>query len=193
MNAYQSFKLFISLREHFTRKGYDYFEKRGKCFMNTPEKFQLVKEHDKRLYEKFARTYPDSLRNFYVANFTANSSIKWIGSLDSSGNYDIYMDFEKFRQAPTRYFKNSVTEIENYCYNNNVSFKNYLLSDRIWQLTDVHTRHIINKLTKFTERLAPKQYRKDIMVMEKYGKFVSINSIEEYGSILKEKIENLKN
>ena len=191
MKPYLSFKLFISIREHFKNKKYDYFEKRGKHFLNSPDKFKTIRPQDKRYYEQFAREYSDSVRDFYVANFAHDSGIKWIGSLDNNDAHSLYLDYIKFRQAPQRYFKNSIDSIVNHCESENITFKKFLLMGSGFDLTDIHTRNILNQLTKFGAKRDPLYDAKNFQ-LENYAKFVSINSLDEYAHILKDKLKHLK-
>jgi len=193
MRTYQSFKIYISIREHFKNKKYDYFEKRGKHFLNSPQKFEQVKPHELKLYEKYAREYNDNVRNFYVANFVDNRPIRWIGDLDTDYAHNVYMDFIKFRQAPTRYFKNSVAEIVEYLNAENITFKKFLLSGSGFVLTNVHTMNILNQLTNLSSNAKRDPlYNDKFFKLEKYAKFVSINSLDEYSHILKDTLKHLK-
>jgi len=194
MKPYQSFKIFISIREHFKNKKYDYFEKRGKHFLNSPEKFKQIKPQDKRYYEQYAREYGDSVRDFYVANFANSIGTRWVGSLDNSDSHNCYMDFIKFKQAPTRYFKNSIDAIVEHLNAENITFKKFLLMGSCFDLTNIHTMNIINQLTNLSiNAKRDPLYDDKFFNLEKYAKFVSINSLDEYASILREKTKNLKN
>lgn len=76
MNAFDVFKDYVTLKNHFTTKSYDYFKHQGKSRTVTPASFNQRK--DKIFFMKLAK-HQDP-KHFLVANFVESDNV-WIGDL----------------------------------------------------------------------------------------------------------------
>lgn len=82
MKAIEAYLLYLSLKQHFTTKTYDYFRYNGKVKATADS---YAKRTDKWVFEKLAK-HPDPL-NYLVANFVKNDKF-WIGDFDEcESNY----------------------------------------------------------------------------------------------------------
>lgn len=66
MNAYEVYRLYVSIRTHFLKADYDHFYYNRKP-RNTVKTF--LKRDDVYFFEKIADEYPDDPENLFVANF----------------------------------------------------------------------------------------------------------------------------
>ena len=67
MSAFECYKEYVALKNHFTKPSYDYFKYNGKAKLN-PSSFDGRK--DKLFFQKLAK-HPD-VHNFLVANLSEN-------------------------------------------------------------------------------------------------------------------------
>ena len=78
LTAYETFGLYLALKNHFSKESYNYFKYQGKTnvsresFMNRKDRFH---------FQKLSRMYDsDEMPDFMVANFLHNEKI-WVGDL----------------------------------------------------------------------------------------------------------------
>jgi hypothetical protein len=98
MTDFEVFSTYISLKNHFTKKSYDYFKYNGKV---TAKKESFLKRKDRFFFEKLSRAKKSQeIIEYFVANFieSSDSSKVWVGDLKTTGkiNYD---NFLKRKQA----------------------------------------------------------------------------------------------
>lgn len=105
--AYDVFKDYIALKNHFTTKSYDYFKYQGKSRSITPEKYNQRK--DKVFFMKLAK-HRDP-KNFLVANFIEGDT--WIGSLAYNEQaQSTYTNWLKRTQSLTYIFQNEIEKLD---------------------------------------------------------------------------------
>jgi hypothetical protein len=111
--AYDVFKDYIALKNHFTTKSYDYFKYQGKSRSITPEKYNQRK--DKVFFMKLAK-HKDP-KHFLVANFIEGDT--WIGSLAYNEQaQNTYTEWLKRTQSLTYIFKNEIEKLNDDCNSN---------------------------------------------------------------------------
>lgn len=107
MNAFDVFKDYVALKNHFTTKSYDYFKYNGKIKAN-PATFNQRK--DRIFFMKLAK-HQDP-KNFLVANFVESDNA-WIGDLayneDAQKNY---INWSKRQQSLSYIFTNDVEKLD---------------------------------------------------------------------------------
>jgi hypothetical protein len=107
MNAFDVFKDYVALKNHFTTKSYDYFKYNGKI-RATPSTFNQRK--DRIFFMKLAK-HQDP-KNFLVANFVESDNA-WIGDLayneDAQKNY---INWSKRQQSLSYIFTNDVEKLD---------------------------------------------------------------------------------
>ena len=106
LSSYETYKLYLALKMHFTKKNYNYFEYNGKTNA-TMDSFLARK--DKFQFQKLCRKYDkDQIQDFLVANFIKGKS--WVGDFLDDECDDTYKAYMKRKQAFTYHFQ---TELEN--------------------------------------------------------------------------------
>lgn len=107
MTPFETFKLYVSIRNHFNQKNYDYFLYNGKS-RTSQESFE--KRKDKMFFLKLSKH--DDVLGFLVSNFLENSKT-WIKELAYSENAEkIYNDWLKRKQSLTYQFKQDISKLD---------------------------------------------------------------------------------
>lgn len=107
MTPFETFKLYVSIRNHFNQKNYDYFLYNGKS-RTSQESFE--KRKDKMFFLKLSKH--DDVLGFLVSNFLENSKT-WIKELAYSENAEkIYNDWLKRKQSLTYQFKSDISKLD---------------------------------------------------------------------------------
>jgi len=106
----ETYKTYISLKNHFTRLDYDYLKYNGK--VKAGEK-SFYSRKDRFWFEKLSRQKKDKeIVDFFVANFSSAEDPQslWIGEIIKSGN-DTYMNWMKKIQALSYHFKSDIENV----------------------------------------------------------------------------------
>ena len=110
MMAFDAYKCYLAMKNHFTKDNYDYQKYRGKV-RATNQAF--YKRKDRFWFEKFARQKTDQeVEEFFVANFTSCSDPEslWIGEMIKEGEVR-YQDWQKKVQSLSYVFKQEVEDL----------------------------------------------------------------------------------
>lgn len=107
MNAFDVFKDYVALKQHFTSKSYDYFKYNGKLRSCTPQNYNQRK--DKIFFMKLAK-HQDP-KHFLVANFIESDNA-WIGDLAYNElAQENYIRWTKRIQSLTYFFKEDIEHL----------------------------------------------------------------------------------
>lgn len=196
LTAFDTYIMYLALRQHFERDSYDYFKFKGKVkatqdsFMNRKDRFY---------FQKLSRLHDETeMRGFFVCNILRGK--KWIGDFLEEDAETNYTDYQRRIQSLSYTFTNDLDTL--FAHNGTKSaFK--LSSNR--QFTTVieflidgsispETFTILNKYIGFSsvydEKLGKDSFLwKDIRnVALKYHSFLEYDKTK-FKNILKEKIE----
>lgn len=107
MTAFECYKEYVALKNHFTQPTYDYFKYRGKS-RATPTTFEARK--DKLYFQKLAK-HTDPI-NYMLANLSENSKL-WIKEIAFSiESANIYQDWLKRQQSLMYIFKEELSKLK---------------------------------------------------------------------------------
>jgi len=107
MSAFECYKEYLALKNHFTKPNYDYFRYNGKLKVNS-DSFNNRK--DKLFFEKLAK-HPD-VHNFLIANLSDNEKY-WIRELAYSEEAENrYKQWLKRQQSLTYVFKQQLGKLD---------------------------------------------------------------------------------
>lgn len=107
MSAFECYKEYLALKNHFSKPDYDYFKYNGKLRANA-DSFNTRK--DKLFFQKLAK-HPD-VHNFLVANLSENEK-HWIRDLAYSENAEkTYKDWLKRQQSLSYVFKQELGKLD---------------------------------------------------------------------------------
>lgn len=107
LSAYDTYALYIALKNHFSQERYDFFKYRGKSRVS-PDTFQ--QRRDKYQFQKLSRLYNDEeMTDFLVANFLHD--VTWVGDLLDDEARDRYMSYLKTNQSIAYTFSNDLDRL----------------------------------------------------------------------------------
>lgn len=115
--AFECYKEYLAIKNHFSRPDYDYFKYNGKIRSNLDS---FEKRKDKLFFQKLAK-HPD-VHNFLVANLSENEK-HWIRDLAYSEDAEkTYKNWLKKQQSLTYIFKQELSKLDDN-FNNNFNCK----------------------------------------------------------------------
>ena len=105
LSAFDTYQMFLALKNHFSQKSYDFFRYHGKT--NASQESFLARR-DKYQFQKLCRLKPDNeMRDFIVANLLESDNI-WVGDLLDSEAEDRYKQYLKRKQSIGYMFTNDI-------------------------------------------------------------------------------------
>jgi len=107
MDAFEAYKMFIALKSHFTRDGYDFFKYNGKT---NASKSSFETRKDKYMFHKLSKKKDPT--NFVVANFVEYGTNEWIGDMVSESKYEqTYLDWKKKQESLSYVFSQDLQRL----------------------------------------------------------------------------------
>ena len=192
MMAFDAYRCYLSLKNHFTKDHYDYHKYGGKT-RATRQAF--YKRKDRFWFEKFARSKNDKeVEEFFVSNFvsTTDPETMWIGDMIKNGEAR-YVDWKKkveslsynFNQEVSQLFDDkNLDQIFDCSKGHPPILKSYLGGN-----TSLETMVICDKILgyreNFDKRLNDPVWENVSRKMKKYHPFLNID-VFRYKKILKE-------
>lgn len=108
MSAFDTYRTYLAMNQHFTRKSYDYFKYNGK--VKVSENTFLARK-DRYFFEKASRKFKrDEFTQFLLANYTSGTE-HWIGNLWSVENLMRMKKWKKRIDSLTYTFKEDMLSI----------------------------------------------------------------------------------
>ena len=110
MLAFDAYKCYLAMKNHFTRDNYDYQKYRGRVRATNAA---FYKRRDRFWFEKFARQKNDKeIEEFFVSNFvsTTDPETMWIGEMIKEGE-NRYIDWKKKIQSLSYIFKEEANSL----------------------------------------------------------------------------------
>jgi hypothetical protein len=94
MTDFEAFCTYLAIKNHFTKKSYDYFKYSGKV---TAKKESFYKRKDRFFFEKLSRSKTkEQIVDYFVANYveSSDSAKVWVGDLKTigEGNYNKWLN-----------------------------------------------------------------------------------------------------
>ena len=186
MSAFDCYKEYLALKNHFSSPNYDYFKYSGKLKANSSS-FDTRK--DKLFFQKLAK-HPD-VHNFLVANLSRNEKA-WIKELAYSEEAEkTYKDWLKRNQSLTYVIKNEIKQLDSPFDLNFIVSKNKphppLLKLYLGGYVSLETLCVLLDITKAKKHWDSKMeydpiYQEIKLKIEKYTPFVKYE---------KEKVKNI--
>lgn len=185
MTPFDTFRLYISLKSHFTNPKYDFFKYGGKSKVKE-ETFK--KRRDVYWFQKTSRKYKDEeIQDFFVSNFIATDTPNklWIGELINSGEAN-YKDWMRRQQSLTYLFKQESEELfSKYsmkelfdCSKSHPVFLKKHLSGQVSLETMVIYDKIFDYTKNFDRRLIDPVWELMSLKIKKYSPFLNTNIFE---------------
>lgn len=157
LSAYDTFSLYLALKNHFTQEKYDFHKYHGKTRIS---KESFLSRKDKFQFQKLCRKYDENeMTDFLIANLLQNK--KWVGEMLEESAHDFYLAYVKYKQGITYHFDNELSKLfQNdpetlFVIKNNQypPILNHYLSNDISLQTLTILNHYIHFSDKFDEKL----------------------------------------
>ena len=195
MTPFETYQTYLSMKNHFTNRKYDFFTYGGKS-RATMTSFN--KRKDKYWFEKTSRKYSDQeITDFLLANFVTADTPQnlWIGEIINSGE-KTYADWMKRQQSLTYLFKEQSTEllsekkleeVFNCSKGHPIVLKKYLGGE-----ISLETLTILEKIFSFVKnfdtKLQDPVWESVSLKIRKYLPFLNIN-VFNYKKILRDLVD----
>jgi hypothetical protein len=182
VGPFDTYKTYLSLKNHFTSKSYDYHKYCGKS-RATVQSF--YKRKDRFWFEKLARQKDDKeIENFFIANFASCSDPQtlWIGEIIRNGETS-YTNWQKKVQSLSYVFKEESTKLFSDFKVDNVFdcskghpiiLKKYLSGDISLETIVIYDR-IFLFVRDFDKKLQDPVWETVSLKMKKYSPFLNID------------------
>ena len=196
MMAFDAYRCYLSLKNHFTKDHYDYIKYSGKT---RATKQAFYKRKDRFWFEKFARKKNDKeVEEFFVSNFiySTDPATMWIGEMIKDGE-GRYTEWKKKVQSLSYVFREEidslfdgkkVDDVFDCSKGHPPILKSYLGGD-ISIETMVICNEVFGYAKDFDKRLKDPVWETVSRKIKKYSPFLNIN-VPHYKKILKEVVIN---
>lgn len=195
LKSFEVYKLFLSLKNHFTKDSYDYFKYCGKSRVSI-ESFN--KRKDKYFFERLSRKKSnEEIIYFFVANFvnTDNPNSVYISELMRSGE-DVYIEWSRRTQSLFYMFQTEIQVFLSGCGFNSF-FKcspgkhPEIIKKHLQNLISIETLVILDIILNYSKeydnKLDDPLWELLSMKIKKYKPFLSIE-VNKYVKVMKESI-----
>jgi hypothetical protein len=192
MMPYDTYKCYLSLKNHFTKDSYDYFKY---CKKTRASLQSFYKRKDRMWFEKISRQKTDQeVEEFFVANFVSckDPDTLWIGEMIKEGE-ERYKNWQKKVQSLSYIFKEeSQSLFENHkfeevfkCTKGHPPVLKGFLSGKISLETLVIYDRIFMFSKNFDKKLQDPVWETVSRRIKKYSPFIHID-VFHFRKILKE-------
>ena len=196
VTPYEVYQKYLSLKQHFNKKDYDYFKFQGRVRANESS---FEKRKDKHHFIRLSKIYKDEeLTKFFVSNFVVSKDL-WVGNATSAEGRQNYIAWKAKIQSLPYVFENEIEvmfdENENFndifnvedgqhppivrhVFGNEISLETFVILDSILKFT-----------SKFNENIEETVIWPELYSMiNNYAPFVVVNK-QKYVDILKKQVE----
>ena len=192
--AFDAYKCYLAMKNHFTKDNYDYLKYHGKV-RATNQAF--YKRRDRFWFEKFARKKSDKeVEEFFVSNFvySTDPGTMWIGEMIKEGE-GRYQEWQKKVQSLSYIFKEEsqnlfedqkVDDVFDCSKGHPPILRKYLGGDISLESMVIYDR-ILGYGKDFDKRLKDPVWETVSRKIKKYSPFLNID-VFRYKQILKEVI-----
>lgn len=194
LSAFDTYRLYLSLRNHFVRDDYDHFKYRGKTNASTDS---FMARKDRFQFQKLSRLQSaENMQDFIIANILCGK--KWVGDFLDDDAQDNYLKHQKIRQSLSYIFSNELDELfsnsrpticfKPYKDRYPTAFMNYL-AGRVTIETMVILSDLVQFVPKWNKYYADDSiWPKHSLMILKYAPFLEYDR-DKMKAILKDKIK----
>ena len=196
VTPYEVYQKYLSLKQHFNKKGYDYFKFQGKVRANESS---FEKRKDKHHFIRLSKIYKDEeLTKFFVSNFVVTKDL-WVGNATSAEGRQNYIAWKAKIQSLPYVFENELEEMfdENENFNDIFNVEDgqhppivrHVFGEEVSLETFIVLDSILNFTSKFNEKIEETVIWPELYSMcNNYAPFVVVNK-QKYVDILKKQVE----
>jgi len=196
VTPYEVYQKYLSLKQHFNKKDYDYFKFQGRVRANESS---FEKRKDKHHFIRLSKIYKDEeLTKFFVSNFVVSKDL-WVGNATSAEGRQNYIAWKAKIQSLPYVFENELEEMfdENETFNDIFNVEDgqhppivrHVFGEEISLETFIVLDSILNFSSKFNEKIEETVIWPELYSMvNNYAPFVVVNK-QKYVDILKKQVE----
>ena len=196
VTPYEVYQKYLSLKQHFNKKDYDYFKFQGRVRANESS---FEKRKDKHHFIRLSKIYKDEeLTKFFVSNFVVTKDL-WVGNATSAEGRQNYIAWKAKIQSLPYIFENELEEMfdENENFNDIFNVEDgqhppivrHVFGNEVSLETFVVLDSILNFSSKFNENIEETVIWPELYSMcNNYAPFVVVNK-QKYVDILKKQVE----
>lgn len=169
MDPFDTYTMYVALKNHFTQKSYDYFKYNGHVKVKR-ETFDTRK--DKYFFYKLSKR--KDIQDFLVANFVDGNKDFWVGSIREEAPDLIFTKWKKRQESLTYTFTQDLDRLNSdFDFNFKVERYGHPLLLRLYLRQDIciETMIILDMLVNYT-RVWGKKLEKDLIFDEIYFKMI---------------------
>ena len=196
VTPYEVYQKYLSLKQHFNNKNYDYFKFQGKVRANESS---FEKRKDKHHFIRLSKIYKDEeLTKFFVSNFVKSKDL-WVGNATSPEGRSNYIAWKTKIQSLPYVFENEVEAMfdKNETFNDIFNVEDgqhppivrHVFGNEVSLETFIVLDSILNFTSKFNEKIEETVIWPELYSMiNNYAPFVVVNK-QKYVDILKKQVE----
>ena len=196
VTPYEVYQKYLSLKQHFNKKDYDYFKFQGRVRANESS---FEKRKDKHHFIRLSKIYKDEeLTKFFVSNFVVTKDL-WVGNATSAEGRQNYIAWKTKIQSLPYVFENEIEGMfdENETFNDIFNVEDgqhppivrHVFGNEVSLETFVVLDSILNFSSKFNENIEETVIWPELYSMcNNYAPFVVVNK-QKYVDILKKQVE----
>ena len=196
VTPYEVYQKYLSLKQHFNKKDYDYFKFQGRVRANESS---FEKRKDKHHFIRLSKIYKDEeLTKFFVSNFVVTKDL-WVGNATSPEGRSNYIAWKTKIQSLPYVFENELEEMfdENENFNDIFNVEDgqhppivrHVFGEEVSLETFIVLDSILNFTSKFNEKIEETVIWPELYSMiNNYAPFVVVNK-QKYVDILKKQVE----
>lgn len=188
MSAFDTYCLYLALKNHFSRESYDFFKYNGKTNAN---KESFMSRRDRFQFQKMSRMYnDDELQDAVIANILKDKT--WIGDMIDEEAHSNFIDYRKRHQSLSYTFSNELDTLfaketpEKVFRSTGNSFAP-ILTYIIREDVSMETAVILDQFIGFSKNF-DSLFDNHRMKIQKYAPFIAFDK-NKMKSILKEKLD----
>jgi hypothetical protein len=195
MEAFEAYKIYTAVKNHFVLDSYDYFKYNKKINLSYNS---FLNRRDKIFFAKLGKRKEDYLEDFLVSNFLHDPKM-WIGELLSEESETKYKEWKRRQESLTYIFKNEVEfmdgwnseELEEWFqvqYGEHPSIIRMYLRKEISLETLTMLNSILNFMNRYDKEVTDPVYKEVSKLCKKYQPFLRFDK-SKVKSILRDLIQ----
>ena len=196
VTPFEVYQKYLSLKQHFNRKEYDYFKFKGKVRANESS---FEKRKDKHHFVRLSKIYKeDELTKFLVSNFVKTNDL-WVGNITSPEGRQNYISWKAKIQGLSYVFENEIDTLFDSSDEFNLLFEcrdgqhpivlRRLFGEEVSIESFIIMDSILHFTSTFNEEIEETVIWPDLYSMcLKYAPFLNVNK-QKYVDILKKQVD----
>ena len=195
MEAFEAYKIYTAVKNHFVLDSYDYFKYNKKINLSYNS---FLNRRDKIFFAKLGKRKEDYLEDFLVSNFLHDPKM-WIGELLSEDSETKYKEWKRRQESLTYIFKNEVEfmdgwnseELEEWFqvqYGEHPNIIRMYLRKEISLETLTMLNSILNFMNRYDKEVTDPVYKEVSKLCKKYQPFLRFDK-SKVKSILRDLIQ----